>query len=181
MTPALRIDIRDDTGLSAADRQALAALSDAVHPPGSPPNPVTAGLEWADATIRAMAWQEGRMVCHVGALIRAALLGGRAVKVGGVGEVMTAPDARRQGHATAVLPAMCRHLREVQQVSFVMLFCAPSLYGFYGRLGWRPFTGKLFIGLRGGSIEFPLDPPLMQDGGETVPIAGVLDLRGPPW
>ena len=104
------------------------------------------------------------MVCHVGALLRAATMDGRAVRVGGVGEVMTAPDARRQGHATAVLPAMCRHLIEVQQVSFLMLFCAPALHGFYGRLGWWPFAGKLLIGQRGDSIEFPLDPPLVQDG-----------------
>jgi predicted acetyltransferase len=128
-----------------------------------------------------MAWQEGRMVCHVGALLRAAMMDGRAVKVGGVGEVMTAPDARRQGHAKAALKAMCRHLIEVQQVSFLMLFCAPALHGFYGRLGWRLFTGKLLIGQRGASIEFPLEPPMMQDGREAVPEAGMLDLRGPPW
>ena len=181
MASAPRIDIQDDTGLTAADRRALTALSQAVHPPGSPPNPVTAGIEWADATIRAMAWQEGRMVCHVGALLRAAMMDERAVRVGGVGEVMTAPDVRRQGHATALLPVMCRHLSEVQQVSFLMLFCAPALRGFYGRLGWRPFTGKLFIGQRGGSIEFPLDPPLVQDGTRTVPASGILDLCGPPW
>ena len=70
---------------------------------------------------------------------------------------------------------------EVQQVSFLMLFCAPTLHGFYRRLGWRPFTGKLLIGQRGDSIAFPLDPPLAQDGREAVPAAGVLDLRGPPW
>ena len=55
------------------------------------------------------------MVCHVGALIRAAVMDGRAVKVGGVGEVMTAPDLRRQGHARSVLSAMCRHLVDVQR------------------------------------------------------------------
>ena len=121
------------------------------------------------------------MVCHVGALIRAAIIDGHAVRVGGVGEVMTAPDARRRGHATAALKAMCRHLIEVRQISFLMLFCAPTLYGFYGRLGWRPFTGKLLTGQRGDSIAFPLDPPLVQDGREAVPAGGTLDLRGPPW
>jgi hypothetical protein len=156
-------------------------LSNAVRPPGSPPNPVTAGLQWADATLRAMAWRKGRMVCHVGALIRAAVIDGSAVKVGGVGEVMTAPDARRRGYARSVLSAMCRHLIDVQQVSFLMLFCAPALYGFYGSLGWRRFTGELLVGQRSGSIAFPLEPPLVQDGTETVPAAGVLDLRGPPW
>jgi GNAT superfamily N-acetyltransferase len=181
MASAVRIVIRDDPLLTAADRLSLAELTDAVHPPGSPPNPVTAGLEWADATIRAMAWQEERMACHVGALVRVAVMDGRAVKVGGVGEVMTAPDARRQGHAKAALEAMCRHLIHVRQVSFLMLFCAPALYGFYGRLGWRFFTGKLLIGQRGASIEFPLEPPMVQDGRETVPASGLLDLRGPPW
>ena len=164
MASAPRIVIQDDKGLTAADRLSLAALSGAVHPPGSPPNPVTAGLEWADATLRAMAWQDGRMVCHVGALLRAATMDGRAVKIGGVGEVMTAPDARRLGYAKAALEAMCRHLIEVQQVSFLMLFCAPALRGFYARLGWRPFAGKLLIGQRGSSMEFPLDAPMVHDG-----------------
>ena len=181
MASTVRIVILDDSRLTAADRLSLDRLSTAVHPPGSPPNPVTAGLEWADATVRAMAWHEGRMVGHVGALIRAAVMDGRAVKIGGVGEVMTAPDARRRGYAKSALTAMCRHLIEAQRVSFLMLFCAPALYGFYGRLGWRSFTGKLLIGQRGDSIEFPLDPPLVQDGRETVPAAGTLDLRGPPW
>jgi len=121
------------------------------------------------------------MVCHVGALLRAAIMDGRAVRVGGVGEVMTAPDARRLGYATAVRPVMCRHLIEVQHVSFLMLFCAPALRGFYARLGWRPFAGKLFIGQRGSSMEFHLDAPMVQDGGQTVPPAGILDLSGPPW
>ena len=181
MASPVRIVILDDPLLTAADRLSLDLLSNAVHPPGSPPNPVTAGLEWAHETIRAMAWQEGRMVCHVGALIRAATMDGSAVKVGGVGEVMTAPDARRLGHAKAALAAMGRHLIEVRQVSFLMLFCAPALYGFYGSLGWRRFTGKLLIGQRGTSIEFPLEPPMVQNGTETMPAGGVLDLRGPPW
>jgi aminoglycoside 2'-N-acetyltransferase I len=181
MASAVRIVIRDDPLLTAPDRLSLDLLSNSVHSPGSPPNPVTAGLEWADETLRAMAWQEGRMVCHVGALIRDATMDGRAVKVGGVGGVMTAPDARRQGHAKAALMAMGRHLIEVRQVSFLMLFCAPALHGLYGSLGWRRFTGKLLIGQRGGSIAFPLEPPMVQDGTETVPAAGVLDLGGPPW
>ena len=181
MASALQIVVLDDSLLTAADRRSLDNLSNMIRPPGSPPNPVTAGLEWADATIRAMAWQEGHLVCHVGALIRTAVMNDRAVTVGGVGEVMTAPDARRQGHATAVLPVMCRHLIDVQQVSFLMLFCAPALYGFYGRLGWRPFAARLLIRRYGESIEFPLEPPRVQDGAETVPEVGMLDLRGPPW
>jgi len=79
MASALRIVILDDPLLAEADRLSLAALSDAVHPPGSPPNPVTAGLEWTDATIRAMGWQDGRMVCHVGALVRARVATGASL------------------------------------------------------------------------------------------------------
>jgi GNAT superfamily N-acetyltransferase len=181
MTPALRIVIRDDSLLTAADRLSLRELSDAVHPAGSPPNPVTAALEWVDSALRAMAWQEGRMVCHVGALLRPALIDGAAVTVGGIGEVMTMPDARRQGHATAVLSMISRHLIEIERVSFLMLFCAPALYGFYGRCGWRPLATRLLIRRHGEGIVFPLDPPLVRDGQESVPDAGVLDLCGPPW
>ena len=57
----VRIVILDDPLLTEADRLSLDELSNAVHPPGSPPNPVTAGLEWAQETIRALAWCGGRL------------------------------------------------------------------------------------------------------------------------
>ena len=81
-----------------------------------------------------MIWDEERLVCHVGALVRSALIDGHAVLVGGIGGAMTAPARRRQGHARAALTAMRRHLIDERQVAFPLLFCAADLYRFYRQL-----------------------------------------------
>ena len=183
MASAPRIVIQDDKGLTAADRQSLAALSGAVHPPGSPPNPVTAGLEWADATLRAMALA-GRahgLPCRRAAPRRHAWTAAR-VRVGGVGEVMTAPDARRQGHAKAALKAMWRHLIEVRAgllPDAVLRTRAPWLL-------WKAWLAAVHgQAADRAARRFDRVPPGSAPGagrsGNRAAGAGVLDLRGPPW
>jgi predicted acetyltransferase len=128
-----------------------------------------------------MLWEDKQLVCHVGALIRDALIDGRAVRVGGIGGVMTAPRARKRGFARTALTAMRTYLVDDQKVSFSLMFCANNLHGFYGKLGWRLFTGPTFVELRGVSVEFTLNPAMVQDGTGVAPHVGRLDLRGPPW
>src|ERR1700722_3011562 len=137
----MRIDLTPDPLLSTATRQRIDELSDTVYPPGSAPDWAAAPIRWAPQTIRAMIWDEERLICHVGALVRSALLDGRAVPVGGIGGVMTAPARRRQGHARAALTAMRHHLIDERQVAFSLLFCAADLHPFYGQLGWKLFAG----------------------------------------
>ena len=69
----MRIDLTPDHLLSAAARRQINELSDAVYPPGSTPDWATAPIQWAPQTIRAMVWDDMRLVCHVGALVRDAL------------------------------------------------------------------------------------------------------------
>ena len=121
------------------------------------------------------------MVCHVGALVRGALLDGHSVQVGGIGGVMTALARRRQGHARAALTAMRNHLIDEQQVAFSLLFCAADLYRFYGQLGWKHFTGMPLVEQQNTTVEFTLNRAMVQDGTEVAPAGGLLDLRGPPW
>jgi Acetyltransferase (GNAT) domain len=101
----MHIDLKLDHLLPLAERQAINELSDAVYPPGVIPEWGLAPIEWAPQTVRVMLWEDGRLVCHVGALIRGALMDGRSVQVGGIGGVMTAPESRRRGYAQAALAA----------------------------------------------------------------------------
>ncbi len=177
----MRVDLTRDHLLSAATRQRIDELSDAVYPPGSTPDWATAPIQWAPQTIRAMIWDEERLICHVGALVRSALLDGHAVLVGGIGGAMTAPARRRQGHARAALTAMRHHLIDERQVAFSLLFCAADLYRFYGQLGWKPFTGAPLVEQQNTTVEFTLNRAMVQDGTEVAPDDGALDIRGPPW
>jgi Acetyltransferase (GNAT) domain len=176
----MRIDLKLDYLLTSAERQTINELSDAVYPPGAIPD---WGLwaEWAPQTVRAMLWEDKRLVCHVGALIRDALIDGRAVRVGGIGGVMTAPGSRKRGLARAALGAMRAYLVDDQQVSFSLMFCSDNLRGFYGKLDWRLFADLPLVEHHGVAMEFTLNPAMVQDGICLAPDAGRLDLRGPPW
>lgn len=94
---------------------------------------------------------------------------------------MTAPTVRRKGYATAALAAMRRHLVDDEKAAFSMLFCAATLYGFYGKLDWRLFTGAVIVEQFGEPAAFTLNQAMLQDGREIAPADGRLDLRGPPW
>ena len=176
----MRIDLKLDHLLTSVERQAINELSDAVYPPGVMPD-WGSWSEWAPQTIRAMLWEDGRLACHVGALIRDALTDGRAARVGGIGGVMTAPGSRKRGFARAALAAMRSYLVNDQQVAFSLMFCASHLHSFYGKLDWRLFADTPLVEHRGGAMEFTLNPAMVQDGICLAPDAGRLDLRGPPW
>ncbi|MBR0835297.1 GNAT family N-acetyltransferase [Bradyrhizobium manausense] len=110
-----------------------------------------------------MLWEDERLVCHVGALIRDALTDSREVRVGGIGGVMTAPGSRERGFARAVLAAMRSYLVNDQQVAFSLLFCASNLHAFYGKLDWRLFAGTPLVEHRGVAMEFTLNPAMVQN------------------
>jgi predicted acetyltransferase len=177
----MRTDLTPDHLLSAATRKQINELSDAVYPPGSTPDWAAAQIQWAPQTIRAMVWDNSRLVCHVGGLVRSALIDGRSVLVGGIGGAMTVPELRRRGHARTALAALRRHLIDDQQVALLLLFCAADLYGFYGQLGWQLFADRPLVEQRGRAVEFTLNRAMVQDGTEIAPAGGILDLRGPPW
>src|SRR5690348_6290623 len=93
-----RCFVRSDALISADQRQRITKLADAVYPPGL--ERAGASVHWAPPTIRALVSDEsGSLTCHVGGLVRTVFLDHRPVTVGGIGGVMTAPPARRQGHA----------------------------------------------------------------------------------
>jgi predicted acetyltransferase len=177
----MRINLTPDHLLSAATRRQINELSEAVYPRGSTPDWAAAQIQWAPQTIRAMLWDDTRLACHVGALVRDALIDGRPVRIGGIGGAMTAPELRRRGHARTALAAMRRHLLDDRKVHFSLLFCAADLHGFYGQLGWRLFAGAPLVEQRGKTVEFTLNRAMVQDGTEIAPAGGILELRGPPW
>jgi hypothetical protein len=76
---------------------------------------------------------------------------------------------------------MRAYLVDDQKVSFSLLFCADNLHSFYGKLDWRLFADPPLVEHLGMTIGFTLNPAMVQDGIDSAPAAGRLDLRGPPW
>src|SRR5581483_9271066 len=159
----MRIDLKLDCLLTSAERQAINELSDAVYPPGSIPD-WGSWAEWAPQTVRAMLWEDKQMVCHVGTLIRDALIDGHAVRIGGIGGVMTASRSRKRGFASTALKAMRAYLVGDEKVSFSLMFCAEDLHGFYGKLGWRLFADRPLVRHHKLPMEFTLNRAMVQDG-----------------
>lgn len=70
----------------------------------------------------------------------------RDLTLGGVSGVLTYPQFRGEGHATALLHAAAGHINR-QGFDLGMLFCGPEMIPFYERLGWRALPeGRVLVG-----------------------------------
>ena len=61
---------------------------------------------------------------------------GESYQVCGFGDVFTYPAFRREGYGQQVVAAAAQHI-DASEADVAMLFCKPSLVGFYGRSGWE--------------------------------------------
>ena len=168
--------------LTEEGRADLAALSLAVYPPE-----VSAGWpgrhwEWSaheSAVLTRTA--DGELICYIGLVVRSALYGGRPVQVGGIGGVKTHPAARRQGYAAQAVRRAISFFHERGDIGFGLLVCEPHLLGYYRRLGWQEFGGRLLVTQGGVPVEFTLNRVMVCAVQEAGPCAGTIDLLGPPW
>jgi aminoglycoside 2'-N-acetyltransferase I len=177
----MRVDLTFDRLLGDPERRVISALSDAGCPSSAARDGRALPIRWAPQTIRALVWDKSRLTCHVGALVRSAMIDGRPTPIGGIGGVVTAPDYRKRGHARAALGKMQQHLINDQRVSFLLLFCPAELCGFYERLGWRVFAGTAQVLQQDEVVAFTLNRAMVRSGTEAAPRGGTLDLRGAPW
>ncbi len=156
-------------------------LFDAVWPPH-----VVATLSWAEiafahAELRVLVQSETEgAVAHVGIYRRVIKWNGRDVPVGGIGGVVTRPDAQRRGYASIALNAAVQTLRDEGSAAFAMLFCEPHNVPFYLGRGWKPFTGEIFAEQPIGRASFDVLIPLVFYL-KRAPHEGTIDLCGLPW
>ena len=123
----------------------------------------------------------GRLVCHIGVLVREATSDGAPVRIGGIGGVMTHPDARRVRHAAAGIGRAMSFLRDDQRCDFGLLVCDDDLISYYEGLRWRTFSGALLTLQRGETVPFTFNRVMVMDLVENAPERGTIDLLGPPW
>lgn len=137
---------------------------------------------WDNAHLRVLVREaeSSSVVSHVGIYVRDILWNGRSVTVGGIGGVMTHPDARTKGLASVAMAAATDHFRTVVRADFALLFCEPHNFALYRGLGWHPFDGEVIAEQPSGRIRFDAMTPFVHDL-TLAPRSGVIDLRGLPW
>jgi aminoglycoside 2'-N-acetyltransferase I len=140
-----------------------------------------AHVVWANAEQRVLVWDDqGELVCHVGCYVRRAKLDDGEVRIGGIGGVITRPDARRFGYASAAIRLGLAEMRDHGGADFALLVCEPHNFAFYRGLGWRQFAGDLFCEQPDGRIRFDAMTPFVFDL-RLAPRGGSIDLCGLPW
>lgn len=137
------------------------------------------GFDWSGSEEYVVLRVDGRLAAMVGMLERTIRVGGREVKVGGVGGVATHPDHRRRGYAGRLLEAAARVLQE-KGCRFAMLFCDQKLVEYYGRSNFRKVDAPLFIISRGERMQIHEIKMVRALSGEDWP-PGEIDLQGLPW
>jgi predicted acetyltransferase len=154
----------------------------AVYPPEEIEDWPGRHIEWAEFEWCARVWgDEGDLVSYVGIVLREASYDGQQVLVGGVGGVGTHPAARRRGYARMGLQKAVNFFSEEANVDFALLVCRAELIKYYSHLGWREFEGQLLVSQHGERVEFTFNRVMTLGIGSEAPIAGRIDLCGPPW
>ena len=178
----MRIDLKPAARLTEDERGALRALTAAVYPREVVAASPGRQLHWAAPDYSVLvSTSDGELVSHVGIVVREGALDGAPVKLGGIGSVKTHPRVEGRGYASAGLRRAAMSLHDDHQVAFSLLVCRDHLLPFYDRLGWLPFTGRLFVEQPTGRILFTINHPMVLSGMRAAPSDGLIDLDGLPW
>ena len=177
-----RIDLDRVADLTAADQAGIATLAEAVFPPGIPDDSPGSRLEWEPPQwcVRVRD-RGGATLSYVGLFHREAMLNGRPVRIGGIGNVKTHPQARNRGLAAVAIGRAIQFFHDPPGLDFALLVCRLALMPYYGRFGFQPFEGTMLIRQKGETCEFTADKPMTLALRDDAPLTGVIDLCGLPW
>jgi GNAT superfamily N-acetyltransferase len=108
------------------------------------------------------------------------ILGGKRLRLGGIGGVYTEPAFRHQGHALELMRGAVEYMTREYDVEGCVLFCLPPLLPMYERDTWGVVHGAVMFRQPGSKKEFPIP-----DGIFTLTTFGRtesdLDLESLPW
>lgn len=137
---------------------------------------------WEHAHLRVLVREADspNVVSHVGIYVREILWDDRTVTVGGIGGVMTHPDRRAKGLASAAMVRAIDYFRTIAKADFALLFCEPHNFALYRSLGWHEFAGEVYVEQPSGRMRFDAMTPFVYDL-TLAPHSGTIDLRGLPW
>lgn len=177
------ITIRPRADYSDDQWAASGRLNSAVYSPEDVANWPGRVIEWSRPTWHALLWNADQTEAMANAClqVRAGLLAGEPVTIGGIGGVMTHPQHRHQGHAPAVIKASLDYFHAMGNVDFGLLVCEKSLVALYEHLGWQYWPGRMWVLQRGERVPFTFNMPMIHPLNRVPELAGEIDLCGPPW
>lgn len=135
---------------------------------------------WRPKEYHFIAEEDGRPLSHVGVLKTAVKAGGREVTVGGVGGVVTRPEAQGRGYAHAAMRRAAEFICGGLRADAGMLFCLERLRPFYARQGWQPVEDETEFEQPSGPTVSPYRVMVLPCGGFAWP-AGRVEVPGLPW
>ena len=160
------MDIRTFQTLPDAERQALFGWGEDLFGVNS------LGLRWRSKDRHFVLYEDGAPKANASVL--------RHGRIGGLGGVITRPEARGRGLGRRIVAHATEFLRDEWGSSFGLLFCLPRLVPFYESQGWMLVEPGILIDQPGGKIPSPLPVMVRPFGDERWPVERV-DLGSFPW
>lgn len=170
----MNIELKAEDQLTESEHLGLARLSAEAFPPDG------TGTQWAKNDWQVLVREGDEIVSHVEIIDRTATVGGKPVRLGGIGGVSTLKAWRKRGLAEAAMRVAQAHLLDPLAVDFGLLICGEPLVHYYGKLGWKLVAKQMWIDQPKGRILF--DAFIM-----ILPVCkpewpeGEIDLCGRPW
>jgi aminoglycoside 2'-N-acetyltransferase I len=137
-------------------------------------------LKWRPKDLHLFLDVDGRPVSHVGLLQHTIEVGGRPLKVCGVGGVVTARFAQGKGYGSHAMRSAEALMSEQWGVDFGVLFCRDELVPFYERLGWQLVKESVEIEQPSGPVASPMIVMALACKQSAWP-AGPVKLNSFPW
>jgi GNAT superfamily N-acetyltransferase len=167
--------IRQVTVLTESDRQRLFGWGGDIF--GAEP----LQLSWRpNRDWRFILLVDNQPVSHVAVLLHSIMVADQPLRVGGIGGVVTIPQAQGQGYAQALLDRVEQFLCCELQVEFGLLFCRDPLGPFHEQRGWQPISNLVRIAQPAGPIDAPLQVMVYPCQCTAFP-AGTVVLNSLPW
>ncbi|HEX5715304.1 MAG TPA: GNAT family N-acetyltransferase [Thermoanaerobaculia bacterium] len=164
------MEIRTFQTLPDAERQALFGWGEDLFSVNA------LGLRWRSKDRHFVLYEDGLPRASASVLRHEV----RNMVVGGLGGVITLPEARGRGLARQVVGRATEFFRVDLGASFGLLFCLPRLVPLYRSLGWQVVEPGVLIDQPGGKILSPVPVMILPFGEERWPAERV-DLGSLPW
>lgn len=170
----MSVEIRFADHLSDEERQTLFGWGENIF------GVEDANYRWRPKNYHFITEENGRALSHVGVLKTLVKAGGQEITVGGIGGVVTVPEAQGKRYVHAAMGRAAAFLCEELGAEFGMLFCLQRLVPFYARQGWRLVEEEVEFEQPEGKVVSPFRVMVLPCGGRVWP-AGKVEVAGFPW
>lgn len=121
-------------------------------------------LKWRKKEYSILVYNNEDLMSHVGLLKHSIKLPDETLIIGGVGSVITIPEAQGKGYATAGMKYAAKYIKEIYKADFGILVCNKELVPFYKKLRWKLLPSPIFFDQPDGKIKSPLEVMYFKTG-----------------